>query len=162
MQVYFALTISALGVSQTAAFAPDTNKAKDSVASIFEIIDSKPKIDSSSNEGTTLATVNGGIEFKRVSFKYPTRPDVQIFRDLCLTIPSGKVITNTLMLFNDLFIYFFTDKKNKAFQSMVDLRAKNSTETNQTTTQPLRFKSKTEQLPHILVKWKMTLSLYLT
>ncbi|XP_057494266.1 ABC transporter B family member 9-like isoform X2 [Actinidia eriantha] len=91
-KVYFALTISALGVSQTAAFAPDTNKAKDSVASIFEIIDSKPKIDSSSNEGTTLATVNGGIEFKHVSFKYPTRPDVQIFRDLCLTIPSGKSV----------------------------------------------------------------------
>ncbi|CAL5345305.1 unnamed protein product [Camellia sinensis] len=89
-KVFFALTISAMGVSQTTALAPDTNKAKDSAASIFEIIDSKPKIDSSSNEGTTLATITGDIEFKHVSFNYPTRPDVQIFRDLCLTIPSGK------------------------------------------------------------------------
>ncbi|KAF5944013.1 hypothetical protein HYC85_018090 [Camellia sinensis] len=91
-KVFFALTISAMGISQTTALAPDTNKAKDSAASIFEIIDSKPKIDSSSNEGTTLATINGDIEFKHVSFKYPTRPDVQIFRDLCLTIPSGKTV----------------------------------------------------------------------
>ncbi|XP_028121789.1 ABC transporter B family member 9-like [Camellia sinensis] len=91
-KVFFALTISATGISQTTALATDTNKAKDSAASIFEIIDSKPKIDSSSNEGTTLATINGDIEFKHVSFKYPTRPDVQIFRDLCLTIPSGKTV----------------------------------------------------------------------
>lgn len=81
----------AIGVSQTSAMAPDSNKAKDSAASIFDILDSKPKIDSSSDEGTTLQNVHGDIEFRHVSFRYPMRPDVQIFRDLCLTIPSGKV-----------------------------------------------------------------------
>lgn len=91
LQVFFALTISAMGVSQSTALAPDTTKAKDSAASIFEILDSKPKIDSSSTEGATLEIVKGDIELKHVSFKYPTRPDVQIFRDLCLNIPSGKV-----------------------------------------------------------------------
>lgn len=91
MQVFFALTISAMGVSQTSALAPDTNKAKDSTASIFEILDSEPSIDSSKDEGTTLESVNGDIELKHISFKYPTRPNVQIFSDLCLTIPSGKV-----------------------------------------------------------------------
>lgn len=91
LQVFFALTISALGVSQTSAMAPDTTKAKDSAASIFEILDSKPKIDSSKDEGMTLSSVGGAIELRCVSFKYPTRPDVHIFRNLCLSIPSGKV-----------------------------------------------------------------------
>lgn len=91
-RVSFALTISAIGVSQSTALAPDTRKAKDSAASIFEILDSKPKIDSSSPEGTTLEIVKGDIELKHVGFKYPTRPDVQIFRDLCLSIPSGKTV----------------------------------------------------------------------
>ncbi|KAH7838311.1 hypothetical protein Vadar_024867 [Vaccinium darrowii] len=91
-RVFFALTISAIGVSQSTALAPDTRKAKDSAASIFEILDSKPKIDSSSTEGTTLEIVKGDIELKHVTFKYPTRPDVQIFRDLCLSIPSGKTV----------------------------------------------------------------------
>ncbi|KAF7145062.1 hypothetical protein RHSIM_Rhsim04G0241300 [Rhododendron simsii] len=91
-KVFFALTISAVGVSQSTALAPDTTKAKDSAASIFEILDSKPKIDSSSNEGTTLKTVYGDIELKHVSFMYPTRPNVPIFRDLCVTIPSGKTV----------------------------------------------------------------------
>lgn len=43
-----------MGVSQTSALAPDSSKAKDSAASIYEILDSKPKIDSSSSEGVTL------------------------------------------------------------------------------------------------------------
>ena len=89
------MTISAIGVSQTSALAPDTNKAKDSTASIFEILDRKPPIDSSSSAGTTLPNVTGNIEFEHVSFKYPTRPNIQIFRDLCLSIPSGKVFTTT-------------------------------------------------------------------
>ncbi|XP_010273385.1 PREDICTED: ABC transporter B family member 9 [Nelumbo nucifera] len=91
-KVFFALTISAVGISQTSAMAPDSNKAKDSTASIFDILDSKPKIDSSSEEGMTLASVKGDIGLKHVSFRYPTRPDVQIFRDLCLSIPSGKTV----------------------------------------------------------------------
>ncbi|GAV90475.1 ABC_tran domain-containing protein/ABC_membrane domain-containing protein [Cephalotus follicularis] len=91
-KVFFSLTLTAVGVSQTTALAPDTNKAKDSATSIFDILDSKPKIDSSNNDGITLTNVNGHIEFEHVCFKYPTRPDVQIFKDLCLTIHSGKIV----------------------------------------------------------------------
>lgn len=71
--------------------AMDRNKAKDSAVSIFKIVDSKPSIDSSSNEGITQEDVKGDIEFSHVSFRYPTRPDIQIFSDLCLFIPSTKV-----------------------------------------------------------------------
>ncbi|RVW47429.1 ABC transporter B family member 9 [Vitis vinifera] len=91
-KVFFALTISAVGLSHASAMAPETTKAKDSAASIFHLLDSKPKIDSSIKEGTTLSTVKGDIELQHVSFKYPTRPDVQIFRDLCFSIPSGKAV----------------------------------------------------------------------
>ena len=85
--------MSAIGVSQSSAMATDANKAKDSAVSIFGILDRKSEIDSSSNEGTTLPTTTGNIEFEHVSFRYPTRPDIQIFRDFCLSIPSGKVLT---------------------------------------------------------------------
>ncbi|KFK23687.1 hypothetical protein AALP_AAs50902U000500 [Arabis alpina] len=90
--VFFALTVTAVGVSYTSAMAIDTTKAKDSAASIFDILDSKSKNDSSSDEGTTLVDVKGDIEFRHVSFRYPTRPDVPIFHDLCLTIPYGKTV----------------------------------------------------------------------
>ncbi|KAM7270970.1 hypothetical protein ACFE04_030184 [Oxalis oulophora] len=91
-KVFFALTITAIGVSQSSAMAPDRAKARDSAASIFTILDSEPKIDSKSDEGTTLTNVMGDIELEHVSFKYPTRPDVQIFRDISLKMPSGKTV----------------------------------------------------------------------
>ncbi|XP_002519759.2 ABC transporter B family member 9 isoform X1 [Ricinus communis] len=89
-KVFFALTIATLGVSQSSGLSSDAIKAKNSASSIFTIIDRKSKIDSSSDEGIILPYVNGDIEFENVSFKYPMRPNVQIFKDLSLSIPSGK------------------------------------------------------------------------
>ncbi|KAG0499942.1 hypothetical protein HPP92_000014 [Vanilla planifolia] len=91
-KVFFALTMAAIGVSQSSALGPDAAKAKDSAASIFGILDRKSNIDASIDKGMVLAQVNGEIEFQHVSFKYPNRPLVQIFRDLCLKIPSGKTV----------------------------------------------------------------------
>ncbi|KAL9668023.1 hypothetical protein QQ045_002395 [Rhodiola kirilowii] len=58
--------MAAAGVSQSVSLAPDTNKAKDSATSIYKILDSKPAIDSSSDEGTTLDKVTGNIDFQHV------------------------------------------------------------------------------------------------
>ncbi|OVA16637.1 ABC transporter [Macleaya cordata] len=91
-RVFFALILTAIGVSQSSSMAPDSSKAKTSTASIFAILDQKSKIDSSNDSGLTLDDVKGEIEFQHVSFKYPIRPDVQIFRDLCLAIHSGKTV----------------------------------------------------------------------
>ncbi|XP_059632043.1 ABC transporter B family member 11-like [Cornus florida] len=91
-QVFFGLSMSAVGVSQSGSLALDLSKAKSAVASIFTILDQKSKIDASVDSGTTLENVKGEINFHQVSFKYPTRPDIQIFRDLCLAIHSGKTV----------------------------------------------------------------------
>ncbi|WOH11980.1 hypothetical protein DCAR_0831476 [Daucus carota subsp. sativus] len=91
-RVFFALTMTAIGVSQTIGMAPDLEKVKNSAASIFKILDSKPKIDSSNDEGLMIDTVKGDVELRNVSFKYPTRPNIPIFVDLCLIIPSGKTV----------------------------------------------------------------------
>jgi ATP-binding cassette subfamily B (MDR/TAP) protein 1 len=91
-QVFFALTMAAIGISQSSTFAPDSSKAKVAAASIFAIIDRKSKIDSSDETGTVLENVKGDIELRHLSFTYPARPDIQIFRDLCLTIRAGKTV----------------------------------------------------------------------
>ncbi|KAJ9699966.1 hypothetical protein PVL29_005686 [Vitis rotundifolia] len=91
-RVFFVLTLATVGVSQSSSLAPDTGKAKNAAASIFAILDRESKIDSSDESGTTLENVKGEIEFRHVSFRYPTRPDTQIFRDLCLAIHSGKTV----------------------------------------------------------------------
>ncbi|KAE8699645.1 ABC transporter B family member 12 [Hibiscus syriacus] len=91
-RVFLALTMAAVGISQTSSFAPDSNKAKIAAASIFAIIDRESKIDPSSESGSTLANVKGDIELRHVSFKYPSRPDIQIFQDLSLSIHAGKTV----------------------------------------------------------------------
>ena len=98
LQVFFALTMAAVGISQSSSFAPDSSKAKSAAASIFAILDRKSEIDPSDESGTKLENVKGEIELRHISFKYPTRPDIQIFRDLSLTIRSGKVNSHTLNL----------------------------------------------------------------
>lgn len=99
LQVFFALTMAALGISQTSSLAPDSSKAKGAVASIFAIIDRQSKIDSSDDSGTTLENFKGEIELRHVSFKYPLRPDVQILRDLSLAIHAGKVRSKSRFYF---------------------------------------------------------------
>ncbi|CAO2192855.1 unnamed protein product [Urochloa humidicola] len=91
-RVFLALAMAAIGVSQSSTLTSDSSKAKSAASSIFAIVDRKSKIDPSEDAGVTVETLRGNIEFQHVSFKYPTRPDVQIFRDLCLTIHAGKTV----------------------------------------------------------------------
>jgi len=83
--------LSTVGISETSALASDSKRAEESTIFIFALLDRKSKIDSGSDEGLILEEVKGDIDFRHVSFKYPTRPDDQIFRDFTLHIPSGKV-----------------------------------------------------------------------
>ncbi|CAM0954127.1 unnamed protein product [Alopecurus aequalis] len=88
----FALVLGMIGASQTSAMASDSTKANDSATSIFMILDRKSQIDSSSEEGSTMELVKGDIDFKHISFRYPSRPDIQIFSDFNLSIPSKKTV----------------------------------------------------------------------
>ncbi|KAG6409945.1 hypothetical protein SASPL_127988 [Salvia splendens] len=91
-RVFIGLTMTAVAISQSGALAPDSGKARAGAASIFKLLDRKSAIDSSENSGMVLENMKGDIQFHHVSFNYPSRPDVQIFRDICLSIQSGKTI----------------------------------------------------------------------
>ncbi|RZC49971.1 hypothetical protein C5167_018397 [Papaver somniferum] len=91
-RVFLVLTMTAIGISTASSMAPNFSKAKSSTISIFAILDGISKLDSSDASGMTLEALKGELEFQNVSFKYPLRPDVPIFRDLCLTIQSGQVV----------------------------------------------------------------------
>ncbi|XP_020276588.1 ABC transporter B family member 4-like isoform X1 [Asparagus officinalis] len=91
-RVVFALSLSAIGISQTSAAASDSSKATAAAASVFAVLDHKSKIDADDDSMMKLESLNGNIEFRHVSFKYPTRPYVQVFRDLSLSVHSGKTL----------------------------------------------------------------------
>jgi ATP-binding cassette subfamily B (MDR/TAP) protein 1 len=103
LQVFFAITMSAVGVSQSTSRSADLTKVKIAVNSIFEIIDLKSKIDPLEKSGKTMKAVKGEVELQHISFTYPTRPTMPIFKDLNLIVQAGTV-SNLLHL---------TKKKNK-------------------------------------------------
>jgi ATP-binding cassette subfamily B (MDR/TAP) protein 1 len=57
-----------------------------------DIILPKYVIDSSSDAGKKLDSVDGEIVFQNVSFAYPTRPDSLVFDELNLTIKAGQTV----------------------------------------------------------------------
>ncbi|XP_074587475.1 ABC transporter B family member 19 [Curcuma longa] len=59
---------------------------------LLEIIRQKPSIVQDQCDGKCLEEVHGNIEFKDVTFSYPSRPDVIIFRDFSLFFPAGKTV----------------------------------------------------------------------
>ncbi|TVU07290.1 hypothetical protein EJB05_47339, partial [Eragrostis curvula] len=77
---------------QVFRFSSDVTKANEAAISVFAIIDRKSKIDYSTKEGGTIPCFRGDIVFQNVCFKYPSRPTVQIIKDLSLSIPSGKTV----------------------------------------------------------------------
>ncbi|KAJ4717733.1 ABC transporter B family-like protein [Melia azedarach] len=78
----------ALSLSYFAQFAQGTVAA----TRVFEIIDRVPDIDPYNPEGRALSSVGGKLEFKGVTFAYPSRPDAVVLQSLNLVIPSSKTL----------------------------------------------------------------------
>ncbi|KAI4963352.1 hypothetical protein ZWY2020_014989 [Hordeum vulgare] len=89
-KVYFALVSQLLEFPKQVQWHQIQQKAQESTTSILAVIDRRSKIDPTSDEGIKLEKIDGNIDFNHVSFKYPSRPDVQVFNDFTLGIPSGK------------------------------------------------------------------------
>ncbi|XP_004426941.2 PREDICTED: ATP-binding cassette sub-family B member 10, mitochondrial [Ceratotherium simum simum] len=58
---------------------------------LWELLEREPEVPF--NEGVILnkKSFQGSLEFKNVHFAYPARPEVPIFQDFSLSIPSGSV-----------------------------------------------------------------------
>ncbi|KAL8260665.1 hypothetical protein R6Q59_028618 [Mikania micrantha] len=91
-QVFLGLSMAAMGVSQSGSVVPNSGKAKTAAASVFALLDRKSKIDHTDESGITLSEVKGDIMFSHVSFRYPSGPTVQIFKDLSLEIHYGQTV----------------------------------------------------------------------
>lgn len=59
---------------------------------IFKRIDRTPLIDGEAEKGLVLDTIQGEIQFERVKFIYPSRPDTIILRDFDLKVEAGKTV----------------------------------------------------------------------
>lgn len=72
-----------------AAFYSELMKGTGAASRLFELIDRTPKINQTIGK-PVLSKPVGEIEFKNVSFEYPTRPKLKIFQGLSFKIPENS------------------------------------------------------------------------
>ncbi|CAA7395061.1 unnamed protein product [Spirodela intermedia] len=88
----FSAIVGGMSLGQSFSNLGAFTKGKVAGYKLTEIIRQRPTIIQDSSEGKCLDEVFGNIEFKVVTFSYPSRPDVIIFRGLSLFFPAGKTV----------------------------------------------------------------------
>ncbi|XP_046965821.1 ATP-dependent translocase ABCB1-like [Vanessa cardui] len=66
--------------------------ARGAGASIFHVLHNIPTINTLEDRGTKPDSMEGNIEFKNVSFEYPSRPGITVLHDVNINISSGQSV----------------------------------------------------------------------
>ncbi|KAJ8647030.1 hypothetical protein MRB53_000053 [Persea americana] len=88
----FSAIVGGLSLGQSFTNLGAFSKGKASGYKLVEMISQKPSIIQDPSGGKCLSEVKGNIEFKEVTFSYPSRPDIIIFRDFSIFFPAGKTV----------------------------------------------------------------------
>ncbi|XP_020577107.1 ABC transporter B family member 19 [Phalaenopsis equestris] len=88
----FSAIVGGMSLGQSFSNLGAFSKGRAAGYKLLEIIRQKPSIIQDLTDGKFLDEVHGNIEFKDVTFSYPSRPDVIIFRDFSLFFPAGRTV----------------------------------------------------------------------
>ncbi|KND00616.1 uncharacterized protein SPPG_03744 [Spizellomyces punctatus DAOM BR117] len=89
---FFALIIGAFTLGQGMPHFSALGNAQGAAYKVFGTIDRVSPIDASNPGGEKPSEVKGDIEFKDISFHYPTREDVPILSKFNLKVQAGKTV----------------------------------------------------------------------
>lgn len=85
-----AMLYGTLFMCQTLVFAPTITTAFIGAHGVFRIIDRQSLITSIKN--TIKSDESSNVDFKGISFHYPTRPNIQVLEDFNLSVDEGKTV----------------------------------------------------------------------
>nr|XP_029123837.1 ABC transporter B family member 19 [Elaeis guineensis] len=92
-KIFMILVLSSFSVGQLAGLAPDTSGAPMAIDRVFSILKRTPSINVDRRNGRVI---KGGklldVELKRVTFAYPSRPDMMVLRDFSIKVKAGSTV----------------------------------------------------------------------
>ncbi|XP_015248371.1 PREDICTED: multidrug resistance protein 1-like [Cyprinodon variegatus] len=92
LTVFFVVIIGVFAMGQTSPNIQTFASARGAAYKVYNIIDHNPTIDSYSETGFKPDLIKGNIEFSNIHFSYPSRPDVTILDQMCLSVSSGQTM----------------------------------------------------------------------
>lgn len=90
--VFFCVMIGAAQVGQAGPNMEAIAKSRGAAYCVYEIINKKSEIDPFSDEGQKPSRMLGDIEFLKVGFNYPSRPDIKILDKFSAVVKSGQTV----------------------------------------------------------------------
>ncbi|KAI3684132.1 hypothetical protein L6452_33351 [Arctium lappa] len=89
-KIFLILVLSSFSVGQLAGLAPDTSMASTAIPAVFDILNRNPLIHGKGKKIERSRPFD--VEFKMVTFAYPSRPDVIVLKDFCLKVKGGTMV----------------------------------------------------------------------
>ncbi|CAH2080108.1 unnamed protein product [Thlaspi arvense] len=87
---FMILLVTVYAVAETLTLTPDIVKGTQALKSVFRVLHRETKIPPDQPNSRLVTQIKGDIELKKVSFAYPTRPEIAIFQNLYLRVSAGK------------------------------------------------------------------------
>ncbi|KAG6578616.1 ABC transporter B family member 15, partial [Cucurbita argyrosperma subsp. sororia] len=89
-QTFMVLVSIGRVIADAGSMTSDLAKGFGVVSSVFDVLDRITKIEPDNPEGYKPDKLTGRIEFTKVDFAYPARPEAMIFRGFSIKIEAGK------------------------------------------------------------------------
>ncbi|XP_022964429.1 ABC transporter B family member 19-like [Cucurbita moschata] len=91
-KIFLILVLSSFSVGQLAGLAPDTSMAETAIPAVLDVINRTPLIGDEKGKSKKERLTNFDVEFKMVTFAYPSRPEVIVLRDFCLKVKGCSTV----------------------------------------------------------------------
>ncbi|KAK7838089.1 abc transporter b family member 19 [Quercus suber] len=92
-KIFLILVLGSFSVGQLAGLAPETSMAATAIPAILNIINRRPLIGNDQRKGRKIERSKPvDIEFKRVTFAYPSRPEVVVLSDFNIKVKGGSMV----------------------------------------------------------------------
>ena len=88
----FTLVFSVFGLFNSFIHIGDHEKTKKAFTSVFQTLDEQPSIPINDTTAKNLIDFKGHIEFKNVTFSYPSLPNVAVLRNVSFEIKPGEKV----------------------------------------------------------------------
>eukprot|EP00917_Polyrhabdina_sp_WS-2016_P006242 GHVP01013855.1.p1 GENE.GHVP01013855.1~~GHVP01013855.1.p1 ORF type:complete len:1290 (+),score=240.52 GHVP01013855.1:3873-7742(+) len=91
MQTVMSLMMAGQGIGRASGWTTSRKQALVSSEHVFEVLDRKPEMDTRLDDGESIL-LDGSVDFENVTFSYPQRPKINIFKDMNFHINPGETV----------------------------------------------------------------------